>query len=239
MDHKVAPRIESAGLEPQNRLLAALPSRDLISLQPYLEVVSLARESVLFEVDEPLTRVYFVEAGTVSLIAALGNRVTVGVAMVGREGGPGIATLLLGGDTALSRCRVLVPGSALAVEVSAFRSVLRHNPRLRTACAVYTRALVRQLLQAAPCNRLHTMAQRCARWLLMCADLTESDTYELAQKYLAEMLGVPESTSAVVVRKLESDGLIRWNPSAITLVDRPGLETVACECYRIIRDHHE
>jgi CRP-like cAMP-binding protein len=148
-------------------------------------------------------------------------------------------SLLLGGDIALSRCQVLVPGSAWAVEVSAFRSTLRHNPGLRTACAVYTQALVIQLLQAVPCNRLHTVAQRCTRWLLMCADRTESDTFELPQKCLAKVLGVPQSTLAVVIRKLENDGLIWCDPSAITVADRQGLETAACECYRIVRGHDE
>jgi Crp-like helix-turn-helix domain len=103
----------------------------------------------------------------------------------------------------------------------------------------YTRALVIQLLQAVPCNRLHTVAQRCARWLLMCADRTESDRLELGQKYLAEMVGVPQSTLAAVVGKLENDGVICCSPSAITLVDRQGLETAACACDRIVRDHYE
>jgi CRP-like cAMP-binding protein len=231
--------IDSPGWEPKNRLLAALSSRALLSLQPHLEFVSLAGESILFDADEPLTRVYFVETGAVSLVTALENRVTVGAALVGPEGGAGIAALFLGGDAALSRCQVLVPGSALALEVSAFRNTLRHNPRLRRACTVYTRALVSQLLQAVPCNRLHTAVQRCARWLLMCADRTESDTFELPQKYLAKVLGVPQSTLADVVRKLENDGLISCNQSAITMADRQGLETASCECYRIVRDHHE
>jgi CRP-like cAMP-binding protein len=231
--------IDSPGWEPQNRLLAALSSRALLSLQPHLEFVSLAGESVLFDPDEPLKRVYFVETGAVSLVTPLENRVTVGAAMVGPEGGAGIAAVLMGGDVALSRCQVLVPGSALAVEVSAFRRTLRHNSRFRTACAVYTQSLVIQLLQAVPCNRLHTMTQRCARWLLMCADRVECDTFELAQNYLAKVLGVPPSTLAVVVRKLENDGLICCSPSAITVADRQGLETAACECYRIVRDQHE
>jgi CRP-like cAMP-binding protein len=239
MLNRATTAIDSAGWEPKNRLLASLSSRALLSLQPHLESVSLAGESILFEADEPLTRVYFVETGAVSLVTPLENRITVGAAMIGREGGAGMATLFLGGDVALSRCQVLVPGSAVTLEVSAFRRTLRHHPRLRMACAVYTRALVIQLLQAVPCNRLHTVAQRCARWLLMYADRTESDTFELAQEYLAQMLAVPQSTLAVVVRELENDGLLCCTPSAITLVDRQGLETAACECYRIVRDQYE
>jgi CRP-like cAMP-binding protein len=220
---------------PKNRLLAALPSEDLLCLRAELETVLLAGGSVMYDVDEPLVRVYFMTAGVASLMTALKDRVTVGVATVGREGAVGVAPLLLGGDTALGRVRVLVPGSALAMEVSTFQSALRKSPTLRAACAAYTRTLLVQILQAVPCNRLHTAEQRCALWLLMCADRTEVETFELATDGLTQMLGVPQSTLTVVGRKLEADGLIRYSRSAITVVDRRGLETAACECYRIVR----
>ena len=147
-----------------------------------------------------------------------------------------VHTLLLGGET-LGRCQVLVPGMALVVEVSWFRDALGRSPKLRAACQAYTRALLVQILQAVPCNRLHTVEQRCARWLLMCADRTEGDTFEIARQGLAQMLGVAQPT-LIVVRKLQSEGLIECRRSAITVVDRQGLETAACECYRIVRNRY-
>lgn len=224
---------------PKNRLLAALPSEDLLSLGAHLEPVLLAGGSVMYDIDQPLVRVYFMASGIASLTTAFKDRVTVGVATVGREGAVGVAPLLLGGDTALGRVRVLVPGSALAMEVSAFQSALRKSPTLRAACAAYTRTLLVQILQAVPCNRLHTVEQRCARWLLMCADRTEDATFELASDGFTQMLGVPQSNLTVVGRRLQADGLIRYSRSAITVVDRQGLEAAACECYRIVRDRYE
>jgi CRP-like cAMP-binding protein len=225
--------------EPRNRLLAGLPAKDLLSLQPHLAAVPLTGGSVLSDVDDPLDRVYFVDAGVVSLATAYENRVTVGVAAVGREGAVGVAALLLGGDTALGRSRVLVSGSALAVEVSRLRSALRKSVKLRAACEASARALFVQMLQSVPCTRLHTVEQRCARWLLVCADLIEGDTFELSQECFAEMLGVPKSRSPGVVRKLEHAGLISCASGATTVLDRPELEAVACECYRIVRNRYE
>ena len=234
-----APR-DSKGLKPKNRLLAALPGKDLQILQPHIEAAPLASGSVLFEADEPLTRIYLVETGVVSLLTtAFENRVTVGMATVGREGAVGVASLVLGGDTALGRYRVLVPGSVLTMEVPAFRSALRQSPKLRMACEAHTRALLVQMLQAVPCTKLHTVEQRCARWLLMCADRTENDTFELTQEYLAEMLCVPQSTVNTIARTLQQAGLLRHDRSTITLLDRPRLEITACECYRIVRDRCE
>jgi CRP-like cAMP-binding protein len=234
-----APR-DGKGFNPNNRLLAALPGRDLESLQPHLEAAPLPGGSVLFEeADEPLTRVYFVETGVVSLLTAFENRVTIGAATVGREGAVGVASLFLGGDTALGRYQVLVPGSALTMEVPAFRRALRQSPKLRMACEAHTRSLFVQVLQAVPCTRLHTVEERCARWLLMCADRTEDDTFELAQECLAEMLGVPDSTWTAVVGRLQQAGLINYRRDVITVLDRRGLEAAACECYRIVRDRYE
>jgi CRP-like cAMP-binding protein len=238
MSIRVPAPMESRELEPRNRLLAALLSgRDFVGFRPHLEAVPLARGSVLFDTGEPLTRVYFIETGVAALLTTFENR-AVGVAAVGQEGAVDVHTLLLGGATSLGRCQVLVPGMALGVEVSWLRDALGRSPKFRAACEAYTRALLVQILQAVPCNRLHTVEQRCARWLLMCADRTEGDTFEVARQGLAQMLGVAQPTLTIVARKLQSEGLIWCRRSAITVVDRRKLETAACECYRIVRNRY-
>lgn len=221
--------------EPRNRLLAVLPQRVLWSLRPRLKPVSLARGMVLCEADEPLRRVYFVEAGAVSLVTVFEDGTTAEMATVGREGAVGIGALL-GGEHALGRYVVSLPGSALAVEAARFRSMLREDSELRAACEVYARVFLTHLLQNVACNASHRVEQRCARWLLMCADRMEADTFELTQEYLAEMLGVRRSTVTVVAQTLQNADFIRYRRGAITVLDRRGLEAAACECYRIVRD---
>jgi CRP-like cAMP-binding protein len=239
MSDRVVPPRDTNGFEPSNWILAALPGKSLSSLQPHIEAGPLARGSVLFEIAESVARVYFVETGVVSLLTTFDNRVTVGVATIGRQGAVGVTTLLLGGDAALGRYQVLVPGSALTMKVPAFRSALRQSPKLRTACEAHTRALLVEMLQAVPCNRLHTVEQRCARWLLTCADRTEHDTFELTQTSLAEMLGVPQSTVISVGCRLQQARLVHYRRSTITVLDRRGLEAAACECYRLVRGRCE
>ena len=106
------------------------------------------------------------------------------------------------------------------------------------ACQAYTRALFVQMLQAVPCNKLHTVEQRCARWLLTCGDQTTDDTFELAQEDLGEMLGMPPSTTTAMAATLQQAGLIRYRRRTITLLDRRGLEAAACACYRTVRDRY-
>lgn len=237
MSNWLAAPTDSSGFEPQNRLLSGLPRRELLSLQPYLEPVPLPIGRALFDAGEPLTRLYFVESGVAALLTTCEDR-AIGVAAVGREGAVDVQSLLLGGGTALGRCQILVPGSALAVAVSPFRSALRKSPKLRAACETHTRALLVQMLQAVPCNRLHTVEQRCARWLLTYADRAMGDTFELAMDGFAQVLGAPASTTIVILRRLHNEGLIRYGNGALTVVDRVGLEAATCECYQIVRGRY-
>src|SRR5918996_137412 len=220
---------------PKNRLLAALPDEALWSLRPHLRTVHLPRGSVLCEADERLMRVYFPEAGAISLVTVFEDGTTAEMATVGREGVIGIGALL-GGEHAFGRHVVAVPGLALAVDASRFRGALRENGALRAACETYARAFLAHLLQNVACNAIHRVEQRCARWLLMCDDQAEGDTFELTQEYLAEMLGVRRSTVTVIAHTLQKAGLIHYRRGAITVLDRWGLEAVAGEGYRIVRD---
>ena len=220
--------------QPRNLLLRALPANELSKLRPHLETVSLARGSIVFDANQPLTRVHFVEAGLVPLLAVFEKRVTAAAAAVGREGAIGLATLLLGGESALGRYQVLLPGSALSLEISQFRAALRESPKLKAVCEAFAQALLVQILQAVSCGRSHTMEQRCARWLLMCADQNGDDAFELSQQSLADILGVPQPTVVAIACELQRDGLISYRHGALTGFDRPRLEATACECYHIV-----
>lgn len=228
----------SMEFKPRNCLLAALPHEVLLSLRPHLKSVFLARGRVLCDAEEPLRCVKFMEAGAVSLVTIFEDGTTAEMATVGREGVVGIGTLL-GGEDALGRYVVSLPGFALAIEVSRFQRALIENGALRAACELYAQAFLANLLQNVACNASHRVEQRCARWLLMCDDQAEDDSFGLTQEYLAEMLGVRRSTVTVAARMLQSADLIRYHRGAITVLDRQGLEAVACECYRIVREGYE
>jgi CRP-like cAMP-binding protein len=227
-----------ARFRPKNRLLASLPREDLLTFLPDFEPLPLVRGSVLFGADEPLTRVYFVETGVVSLVAVFEDCTTSEMAMVGREGVVGLGTLL-GGGSAFGQCVVRAPGLALTVEVSQFQSATVKSPSLRAACEAYARAFLREALQTAACNSVHMVEERCARWLLMSQDRSDGEMLSLTQEYLAEMLGVCRSTVTVAAGALQRAGLIRYHRGAIRVLDRLGLERVSCECYRVIRSQYE
>jgi CRP-like cAMP-binding protein len=223
---------------PRNRLLAALPQETLSRIQPYLQLVPMALGEVICEVEAPLAQVYFVEAGMISLVTVFRDLTTAEMATVGREGMVGIGTIL-GGESMLGRHVVSMQGLALTIEVSRFRSLLQECPALLAVCAAYAEAFLREALQTAACNCVHTVEARCARWLLICDDRSDGDMLILTQACLAESLGVCRSTVTVVAGALQRAGLIRYRRGVIAVIDRPALEAVSCECYQVIRDHYE
>lgn len=227
-----------AGMQPKNRLLAGLPRHVLSSLGPQLKPVCLARGSVLCDADEPLKRIYFIEAGAVSLVTVFKDGSIAEMATVGREGLAGVG-ILLRSEYPLGRYVVAMPGLALAVEASEFLEALQDSPELRAACEAYTRAFLREALQSAACNSVHLVEERCARWLLMSHDRSDGDTVALTQVYLAEMLGVCRSTVTVALGVLQRAGIIHCRRGVIRVLDRRGLEEAACECYQVIRDQYE
>jgi CRP-like cAMP-binding protein len=235
---EATPPTRRTRFEPRNRLLTVLPREHLLSIWRHLKIVPLVRGKVLFEADEPLTSVYFVETGVVSLVAVFKDGTTAGMATVGREGLIGIGALL-GGGHALGRHVVPASGFALALEASRFQTALRESSEFYSACQAYARAFLRTALWTGACNSVHTVGRRCARGLLLSHDRSGGDTVSLTQEYMAEMLGVCRSTVTVAARALQRAGLIRYSRGTISILDRPGLEAASCECYELIRYRDE
>jgi hypothetical protein len=89
--------------------------------------------------------------------------------------------------------------------------------------------------QNAACNRLHTIAERLARWLLTCHDRVEVDRMPLTHEFLAQMLGAPRTTVTLAAGMLHKAGLIDYTRGHVTIKNRAELEEAACECYGVVR----
>ena len=219
---------------PSNRVIAALPHEVFSSLARDLEPVVLTPREILFEAGEPLQHVYFPHSGIICLMAAMRD----GVAETAAIGPEGFAAFeaVLGGDTAVNRALVQLAGSASRIPLASLRNQMERWPPLRELLLRYVRLFLIQALQSVACNTLHTVDERCAKWLLMAHDRAgHEDTFNLTQEFLAEMLGVHRPSVTIVARTLQNAGLIRYSRGVITITDRKGLEEAACECYGVVR----
>lgn len=223
-----------------NRLLAALPAEEYLQLLPYLEAFEPPHQFVFYEPDESISHVYFIVNGVASLLMLGQHGEAVEVGTVGNEGMVGIP-VFLGQDSTPGKALMQVPGTALRMPVEVFRRDVVDVPgsRLQILLQHYTHALMVQMAQGVACNRLHTVEQRAARWLLTTRDRVGGPTYPLTQEFLAMMLGVRRASVSEVASTLQEEELIRYNRGVITILDSPGLEARACVCYRIIRDEFD
>jgi len=217
-----------------NDLLAALPEADYERLSPSLERVALPLGRAVYESGERLDYVYFPTDCIVSLLSVTHDGSSAELALAGKEGLVGIASFM-GGETTSSRAVVQNAGHAYRVPSAVIRREFDRGGALQLLLLRYTQALITQMAQTAVCNRHHSLEQQLCRWLLLSLDRLPSNTLEMTEELIANMLGVPQTGVDAAVRRLQSDGLIRYRRGSITVLVRPALEHRACECYAVVK----
>ena len=219
---------------PRNRLLLALPSRNLKQLMPELERVRCDRAQVLMDADSPLDHVFFPDSGVVSVVAVYSDGSIIEMATVGREGCSGVQAIL-GAKRSSVQLLVQIPGTAAKMSRAAFTRALKSMPSFRSVMDAYVQAFLEQVMVSVACNGAHNLEQRLARWLLMMRDRSDGDSLLITQALLAEMLGVQRPTITNVAREFERAGLIERGRRQVTILDRRGLTKASCECYQLVR----
>lgn len=220
-----------------NRLLRALNAREFAVLEPHLEVVALPRGRVLFEPGDDVHTTYFPCRRTMaSLLIVTRDGREVEAATIGREGAVG-GIVSEGHKPAFGRAVVQIGGAALCIPTSHLEAAKIGSPRFGDLFSRYADALLAQMMQSVACNALHTAEERASRWLLATHDRAGDNIIHLTQQSLAEMLGLQRTTVTAVTGALASRGLLRTHRGRIEIIDRPGLERAACECYRAVEDH--
>ena len=219
---------------PRNRLLLALPSRNLKQLLPELEHIPCQRGQVLMDADSSLNHIFFPDSGVVSVVAVYANGSIIEMATIGREGCTGVKAIF-GAKRSSSRLLVQIPGSAAKMSRAAFTRAMESMPSFRSVMYAYVHAFLEQILVSCACNGAHSLKERLARWLLMMRDRSDDDALPITQNMLAEMLGVQRPTITNAVRELERSGWIERGRRQVTILDRQGLAEASCECYQLVR----
>ena len=216
-----------------NGLLDRVPPHEQTPLMPYCEIVDLRAGEILYQPGDPLTHVYFPLSGMVSLIAVMKDGRAVETMTIGREGV--VATSASGYvDPAFSRFMVQVPGTAVRATAQGFEDMIDASVGLCSAVSRYREVLLRTTLQIVACNAVHSVRQRCARWILTTHDRSGSDLLPLTQASLAEMLGVKRNAVSMVTRELRRLRIIENKRGLLEVVDREALNAIACECYGLV-----
>ncbi len=221
----------------RNRILKFLPQADSKRLLQKMREVKLFQRASLYEPNKPFRHVYFPEEGVGSIVTVLENGTETEVATVGYEGMIGLP-LFLGAKQSREKAFWQVDGSAFVLDAESLREKMRRGSALVQALHLYIQAFLTQLAQSATCNRVHKVEQRCARWMLMTHDRVEGDEFNLTHQFLADMLRIRRTGVTEVASRLQRAGLIEYARGHVRIVDRKGLEAVACECHRVVQQEY-
>jgi CRP-like cAMP-binding protein len=218
----------------ENQFLLKLPKEVREHLLNQATRVDIGVNQMLAKKDVAIENVYFPEDCVLSLVISMPDERTVEVATVGQEGVLGLS-VLWGADLLPIVSIGEVPGKALKVPTEAFREAVDKFPELNRKLELYTQALFVLVSQGLACNTLHSIEERCARWILMTQDRVHTETLPLTQETLAQMLGVRRPTVTLAAGMLKKAGLIEYSRGSVKVVNQKGLESAACGCYQVIK----
>jgi CRP-like cAMP-binding protein len=222
----------------RNALLAQLPEDEYASFAKYLTPIDLPLGKQLSEPNLPIEYVYFLNSGLISTDALTEKGESVEVGVIGREGFAGLPALL---DQPQMSHSVLIQGvgEGLRIRSSIVRDEFLKGGMFQRMVHTFIYLQLVQVTQSVLCNRMHEVDARLARWLLTSADRMESESLNLTQEFLAQMLGVQRSTVTVAAGELQRTGMIGYSRGKINILDRASLTLVACECYEIVSSSYQ
>ena len=218
----------------QNHMLASLPVEAQRRLHPHLELELLPLGKVLCESGDTMRHVFFPADAIVSLLYIIENGASAEISVVGNEGVIGIA-LFMGGNSTPSRALVRSAGYAYRLPGQKFKDECNRHADLMMLMLRYTQALITQMCQTAVCNRHHSIIQQLCRWLLLSLDRQAGNHLTMTQEHIANMLGVRREGVTEAAGKLQKLGVIEYSRGRITVLDRPNLEKLCCECYAVVK----
>lgn len=237
MDQKVGGEASVSAI--QNRLLRRLAPHDLETLRASLELVPLKARQILHLSKTPMEHVYFIESGLVSVSTKTAAHQWVEIWLTGSEGMTGIPVILGDDDDPPFRRVVQVAGRAYRISRHDLKRALDASRSLREILGRYVQVVLVQTSQSGACNAHHDLKGRLSRWLLLARDALHDDRMPLTHRMLSRLLGVRRASVTECLGKLESAGAIHHSRGLIQVTDVQKLESLSCECHRLIRGEYD
>ena len=222
----------------QNHLLAAFSSPVYEHWLPVLEYVEMPLGMVLYEAGETLEHMYFPTTAIVSMLYVMADGESAEVAVIGNEGFVGIS-ILMGGGSMPSRALVQNAGFGYRIPAAFAKQQFEGCLDVMHLLLSFTQALMAQVTQTGACNKHHSLDQQLCRWLLLTLDRYQGMELNMTKQMIANMLGVSGEVMRSGAERLQSEGLLRYEDGRITVLDRPGVQRHACECYAVVKREYD
>jgi CRP-like cAMP-binding protein len=217
-----------------NQLLGAFELEARKRIDPHLEPVTLKLGDVVCEAGGMPRHAYFPQGAVLSLLTELESGDAIETANIGREGAFGLFAAMYSG-VSFNRCIVQLEGPMVRCRIELLQREFNQSDHIRDLFVSFSETLLSQVQQTVACNAMHTVEQRVCRWLLMMHDRAEGDYLTYTHQFLAEIMGYNRKSVTLAAQSMQAAGLISYHRGIMQILDRPGMEQTACECYAVVK----
>jgi len=224
--------------QPANKLLRLLKPPAFERLAPKLKTATLHAKQVLYKPEQPIHTIYFLENAVICQMTVMPNGDTLETSTVGLEGASWISASI-GAPSMPCETLVAIGGDAHTLDIDELKREMQENENFRELLIQYSHALLVHSMRLTACTGLHTLEQRCARWILMTLDRVSADRFSITHEFLATLLGASRPAVSTVVEQFERQGILKVERGRLLIGDRDQLVRVACDCYAVIKKHYE
>lgn len=230
--------MDSSVLRPANKLLASLRDDAYARIAPHLVRTVLTAKQILYKPNESIAEVYFPENAVICLMSVMENGDTLETSTVGLEGASWVSASI-GAPSMPCETLVAIGGDALVLPIDDLDREMTKNEQFRDVLTQYSHALLIHSMRMTACTGLHSLPQRCARWILTTLDRVPENRFSVTHEFLAMLLGSSRPSVSGVIEDFTKKGMLRIERGRVLVGNRERLLTVTCECYDIIKENYK
>ena len=223
---------------PANKILRLLTRRAFLRVGPKLKPTKLRAKQILYRPKQHIGEVYFPENAVICQMSLMGNGDTIETATVGLEGASWISASI-GAPSMPCETVVAIGGDAHALDIDDLDREMQENEHFRDVLTQYSHALLIHSMRLTACTGLHSLEQRCARWILTTLDRVPEQRFSVTHEFLGMLLGARRPSVSGVIEDLQRRGMLKVERGRVLVIDRPRLRTVACDCHEVIKENYE
>ncbi len=230
--------MEPSTARPANKLLRLLRPDAYDRVAPKLTRKTLRAQQILYEPNQKISELYFPENAVICLMSVMSNGDTLETATVGSEGASWISASI-GAPSMPCETIVAISGDALVLSIDDLDREMQQNEHFRDVLTQYSHALLIHSMRMTGCTGLHSLEQRCARWVLTTLDRVAGNRFSVTHEFLAMLLGASRPSVSVVIEDFEKRGMLQRERGRVLVGDRHRLLKVTCDCYEVIKENYD
>lgn len=223
---------------PANKLLRLLKPPAFKRLAPKLKAARLHAKQILYKPNQSIDTIYFPENSVICQMTVMKDGDTLETSTVGLEGASWISASI-GAPSMPCETIVAIGGEAHELGIDDLDLEMRENEPFRDVLTQYSHALLIHSMRMTGCTGLHTLEQRCARWILTTLDRVTEDRFSITHEFLAMLLGASRPSVSIVIEDFQRRGMLRVETGRVLIGDRNRLLGVSCDCYEVIKTNYE